>query len=522
MTERWRRELSTLPRLDDAEQAWRRAQRGPEKPDPMPSTGQRLAAGFVALSVFAGAVALALGAFGGGGGTPVGGAPEAVVLTFFRDPAQATLPTATMTVNGRTVEANGSGFSWDEDGGSSIVDAVDPLVFDEWFDVPPSAPITIAGDADEVRGQVDVCCDASSPPPKLYGLDLEAGATMPSEPGRYILEFSASWPQGGRTFYFPIRVVDASRPAGPMLLAALDAPAGGDMPSLDLAFGDAAASIHAQGGAWPGGPYAFTQELQAFPDSVPPGTSLGFADGAWTGVTVELRSDVPIDSPSVRLALTAGGPGLVSEPIDLPGAYVVEITSEWPQGTAEFTFSLHVDGEGFTPPPTASTSPGIAPVVPDVVGLPEQEAMAALNDVGLDWIVRYREVEGVDRWRVAWQHPPAGAIVDGDTVALVVATDITPLPAGATDALACPASAHEPFGGPRYRLQPAGEAFIRVNTAGIRDDDVVGVVADALPDGYGPRLWHVIRDGEVVAVVDYDLLDGVACVGSGIGGASDR
>jgi hypothetical protein len=85
------------------------------------------------------------------------------------------------------------------------------------------------------------------------------------------------------------------------------------------------------------------------------------------------------------------------------------------------------------------------------------------------------------------------------------------------DALACPPADHVAFGGPRLLVIQAGEAFISGNTVGVRSSDDVVEVASS--DGGSAQLWLVVRGCQVVAVVDYGTLDGVACAGSGVGAA---
>jgi hypothetical protein len=156
--------------------------------------------------------------------------------------------------------------------------------------------------------------------------------------------------------------------------------------------------------------------------------------------------------------------------------------------------------------------------VPDLVGLGEQRALLELDDLGLTWLVSYREVRGVHMWRVVSTDPPAGTNVDsGSTVRVLVATLVTTLPEGAAEALDCDPAHREAFGGPNLRVLPGGSLYITGNLAGIeRDDEVVQVTfGDREWDG----LWHVIRAGSVIAVVDWGSLDGVACQGSGVAGA---
>jgi hypothetical protein len=166
--------------------------------------------------------------------------------------------------------------------------------------------------------------------------------------------------------------------------------------------------------------------------------------------------------------------------------------------------------------PYISTTEGVT--VPDIVGIGDQEGMQMLHDLGLASIVAYRDVEGVEPWRVASVEPPPGTRVDsGSQVRVIVATQVTPLPAGAVDALDCDAGQREAFGGPNVRLQPGDSLYITVNLPGIGPDDEVVQVTFESREWEG--LWHVIREGSVVAVVDWASLDGVACQGSGVAGA---
>ncbi|MEO8292698.1 MAG: hypothetical protein ABI635_06125 [Actinomycetota bacterium] len=71
---------------------------------------------------------------------------------------------------------------------------------------------------------------------------------------------------------------------------------------------------------------------------------------------------------------------------------------------------------------------------------------------------------------------------------------------------------------PNRRLEPAGSAYLRVNLSGIRDDDVIERAGYLEGRGdEGP--WRVVRDGQVIAQVDYPSLVGITCRGSGITGA---
>jgi hypothetical protein len=71
------------------------------------------------------------------------------------------------------------------------------------------------------------------------------------------------------------------------------------------------------------------------------------------------------------------------------------------------------------------------------------------------------------------------------------------------------------------RVLPGGSAYITGNLAGFVRGDVVEQMTRY--DGGGPGgwegVWQVVRDGSIVAAVDFGSLGGVACHGSGIGGA---
>ncbi len=65
---------------------------------------------------------------------------------------------------------------------------------------------------------------------------------------------------------------------------------------------------------------------------------------------------------------------------------------------------------------------------------------------------------------------------------------------------------------------PSSDAIIRARVPGIRDDDVVER-AGYVEGGGSENVWRVVRGGEVVAQILYPSEKGIACAGSGIGGA---
>jgi hypothetical protein len=86
--------------------------------------------------------------------------------------------------------------------------------------------------------------------------------------------------------------------------------------------------------------------------------------------------------------------------------------------------------------------------------------------------------------------------------------------------LACAPEDRLPFAHPGGGvILPGGSLFITGNLVGFQPLDVVEQMTRR-PDGETEwsGLWQVVRDGDVVATVDWDGLNGTACRGSGIGG----
>jgi hypothetical protein len=75
------------------------------------------------------------------------------------------------------------------------------------------------------------------------------------------------------------------------------------------------------------------------------------------------------------------------------------------------------------------------------------------------------------------------------------------------------------FTGPDGRIEPGGSAYIVGNLPGFERGDVVEQMTRNEGDGTAwSGVWQVVRDGSVVASVDYPELSGAACEGTGIGG----
>jgi hypothetical protein len=68
--------------------------------------------------------------------------------------------------------------------------------------------------------------------------------------------------------------------------------------------------------------------------------------------------------------------------------------------------------------------------------------------------------------------------------------------------------------------EPAGEAYIRVNTVGVLPSDALTHTGPESGPTGDNGIWTVTREGSVIAWVDYPDLNGVACAGTGVGGVA--
>ncbi len=81
----------------------------------------------------------------------------------------------------------------------------------------------------------------------------------------------------------------------------------------------------------------------------------------------------------------------------------------------------------------------------------------------------------------------------------------------------CDSSEEIPIVPPRDFVQPAGEAFVRGNLSGVLNSDTVER-AGYLEGRNDEGPWRIVRDGEVVAQVEFPSLEGITCRGAGITG----
>lgn len=206
MTERWENELRRLRGIQVPERV--RLRTDEPRGDGMPPRPHRVVAAVVAFSVFAVAGAFAWRAFRPASVSTLGGSglPTATVSFLASGPEYAGLPDGEMTFEGRTIEGQVESFGWE----TAIIDTSTPE-FREPLLIEPETLIEVQGDAESVSGGVAVVeGDAPFPWEPTDALDLVSGsAEMRLEPGSYALAFTATWPQGSPTFWFPIEVVES-------------------------------------------------------------------------------------------------------------------------------------------------------------------------------------------------------------------------------------------------------------------------------------------------------------------------
>jgi hypothetical protein len=106
------------------------------------------------------------------------------------------------------------------------------------------------------------------------------------------------------------------------------------------------------------------------------------------------------------------------------------------------------------------------------------------------------------------------------------ATFVVPLTVAFTDpdleliVLDCRPEDQVPITGPDTRIEPGGSAYIVGNLPGFERSDVVEqMTRDHGGESDWAGVWQVVREGSVVASVEYPDLSGAACQGTGIGGA---
>jgi hypothetical protein len=370
MPERWVDDLQRLRTLEPSADVWERSQRGP-RGDGMPPRRDRVVAGVVALVVFAAAGTFAWRALRPGESerVPVGPAQPRATVTFLgSDPEYPGYPSASLTFEGETRAGQVSSYGWD----GAIIDTEIPAYVDP-LELPAGALLEIAGDASSVEGEIRVVMGVEESPPvsapeagfpwELYTpLDLTSNETaLDLPPGRYVLAFEATWPEGTAPFYFPIEIADAigAPPHAPEVLVRVE-------PPPDAAT-DPDGVLTFEGVEQPGLVESFCHDEECTDrdyawdpvfTEVPPGTTLA-VEGTPFPFTVRLG---PFDGEG-----WSHGYAPTSESIplgDVPDRYRVHVVVEWENASAHLLFAIEVVDPSAEPERDPSGEEGTAPAVP--------------------------------------------------------------------------------------------------------------------------------------------------------------
>lgn len=496
MTERWESELQQLRQVSAPPGLQGRVTEGPhgDGMPPAPGRGQRVLAGVVAFAVFGAAMWLAAGGFGhddAPGPLATVSVPASAVLTLV---AGENDPEETLSFAGTSVAGSSIGYCWNQENGvQKCADAfwLPTFAVSDFLPVPQGTAFVL--DNPDAADPVELAV-APGDDPSVIGRGTTLGDLGALEPGRYVLSVTASWKGRGEhiTFHFPVEVVGTTPlPTDAPGVAVIDVQR--QPPRVILTYGDQR-QVGDISDTWqPNGDPLEDHRTTAPPELlgtflvVPPGTPLVVNGDLSEWLTVPQSDADPSVLPTA------------------PGPVVLTLRGLWRADLAfDASFGLLV------------AEPGSTLTVPDVVGLGDMGAIRALHAAGLLWRITNEAAPGVKQWTVARSDPAPGTQVPpGSVVHVAVATEVTPLPPGAEDALSCPADQRVAFGGPHQMTADLRSGEGQIRRIGIPAGDQV-VRADTRKTDEG--LWHVVRDGEVIAVVDYATLDGVACAGSGVAG----
>lgn len=342
MLERWQRELKRLRRAEPRADLWKRVEEGPHGSRAPVSGRQRLLAGGVAFAVFIAAALFAWNAFrpaaqsGVGAGT---GDPFVIRLEFPVQPPSTSeihLPNATFSYRGYTQEVVAQG----ADGWPLPPNTAFTLPLIEFGQpVIAGTPIQIEGDAESVTGTMA----PNGVPGQPLVLDFTAGAFVPSEPGRWVLEVTGTWPEGSVSYTRELNVV-ASLPQATLAFDEQDPQA----PLLSLTVGGVTfpTTLGTHSWTFDGGSGSADAVMPTFTDAdavqVMRGTPL-FVDNAPSTLSMNAYQGMtpnwgpPVGSP-LQLDLTVPGWNF-----DLPpGRYLVVVDAKWSDAQAEFWLPIEV------------------------------------------------------------------------------------------------------------------------------------------------------------------------------------
>jgi hypothetical protein len=447
--------------------------------------------------------------------------------------------------------------------------------------IPSGTPLLLASEATEAHAGLLGSYDDFNQNESLP-IDLSsAGGSVEGEPGRHLLAVDLSW-LDGRTgygqagteeraiFFFSVEIVSEQDPLPPPSETPSPEPGATDVVTIDIQ----------RSSEETGDPEAIarfgSQEQWMCPD----GWSVVNPDGTTDEITFDCGQDdvfeAPVGTPIevagdfATLNVSAGvtgndhpGTGEAVPPLE-PGTSITlgyEVT--WEDGSeASFWLLLTVED--------AETAPEEPGIVVRVYGLGERSyeqptatfSFGGQTRTACTQDYEWTKVDGTTiREQIpdtsvcdgrAIEVPPGTSIaIEAATTTRVVTTRTTTqffegdvglvvsaewpegnatfvVPLTVTEAtpdlelvvLDCRPEDHVPIAGPDARIEPGGSAYIVGNLPGFEQSDVVEQMTreqDEESDWAG--VWQVVRDGSVVASVDYPDLSGAACAGTGIGGA---
>jgi hypothetical protein len=181
--------------------------------DGRPHIAQRVVVGAAALIIFIVAGAFAWSAFRPSGeSATVGSNDSTALVATLEAPEDGAIPGLTLAYGDMRHDYFAEGGHWPG------VKGFNQPGFTFGDSLPPGTSLMIAGDASHVEGDLskfieDRQSTADIPP---FSLDLTRGsATLPTDPGRYSLHLTGTWPQGTAEFWVVINIAPPSLAAGP-------------------------------------------------------------------------------------------------------------------------------------------------------------------------------------------------------------------------------------------------------------------------------------------------------------------
>jgi hypothetical protein len=171
-------------------------------------------AGVVALAVFVAAGAFAFEALREPGGSTLGTTNGSDLVAHFFVGVKETseeLPGATLSYGGETIDGYWSSYCWSWGTTSGCADMVEPdLRGERYLQIPVGTLLRITGNIPRVEGGIGRGEKYPFDRVQSFGV-IDGPIALDFVPGRYALSFFANWPEGDRSFYFPIEIVDAGR-----------------------------------------------------------------------------------------------------------------------------------------------------------------------------------------------------------------------------------------------------------------------------------------------------------------------